>query len=88
MTPSIGSARFAPFSAAAGQAREAKRRQHVITFVMLAAAARTAVDRRTLVGVIVLALGAAAAAGLANDRGGPGLDWYMTHGGGKNRHPA
>ena len=85
MTTSIGSAKPAPFSAAA---REAKRRQHVIRFVMLAAAARMAVDKRTLVGVIVLALGVAAAASLGNERGTPGLDWYMTHGGGKKRHSA
>jgi hypothetical protein len=44
------------------------------------------VDRRTLVGVIVLALGVAAAASLGNERGTPGLDWYMTHGRGKSRH--
>jgi hypothetical protein len=88
MTTSIGSAKPAPFSAAARQAHEAKRRQHVVRFVMLAAAARMAVDKRTLVGVIVLALGVAAAASLGNERGTPGLDWYMTHGGGKKRHSA
>jgi hypothetical protein len=84
----IGSAKPAPFSAAARQAREAKRRHHVIRFVMLAAAARMTVDKRTVVGVIVLALGVAAAASLGNERGAPGLDWYMTHAGGKKRHSA
>jgi hypothetical protein len=88
MTTSIGSVKPAPDSAAAHQTREAKRRQHVIKFVILAAAARTAVDKRTLVGVIALALGVAAAAGMANERGAPGWEWYVTHGGNKNRHSA
>ncbi len=55
---------------------------------MLAAAARMTVDKRTLVGVLVLALGVTAAASLGNERGTPGLDWYMTHTGGKKRHSA
>jgi hypothetical protein len=84
MTINIESAGPALFSAAARQATrragEARRRQHVVTFVVLAAAARTAVDRRTLAGVIVLAFGLVAASRLAKERGTPGLDWYMRAG--------
>ena len=47
---------------------------------MLAAAARLAVDRRTLAGIITLAIGLAAAKGLASDRGTPALDWYRARG--------
>jgi hypothetical protein len=92
MTINIGLTAPAPFSASARQARhqarEAKRRQHVVRFVLLAAVARTATDRRTVVGVIVLALGLAAAASLANQRGTPGLDWYVKQGGDKSRSSA
>ena len=84
MTINIRLAGPAPFSAAARQATrragEARRRQHVITFVVLVAAARTAVDRRTLAGVIVLAIGLVAASRLAKERGTPGLDWYLRAG--------
>ena len=81
MTISIGLAAPSPISGSTRQeAREARRRQHVITLVMLAAAARAAVDRRTLAGIIVLAIGLAAAKGLASERGTPALDWYRARG--------
>ncbi len=80
MTISIGLAAPAPISGSTRQeAREAKRRQHVITFVMLAAAAR-AVDRRTLAGVIVLGIGLVAAKRIASEGGIPGMDWYLARG--------
>jgi len=89
MTINIGSAEPAPISGGTRQqAREAKRRQHVITLVMLAAAARTAVDKRTLAAVIVLAIGLAAAKGLASERGMPGLDWYRARGQSESRKSA
>ena len=47
---------------AARQAREASRRKYVILFVGLAAAARFAADRRTLVTAVVVAVGLVAAA--------------------------
>ena len=59
-----------------------------MTLVMLAAAARAAVDRRTLAGVIVLAIGLLAAKGLASDRGTPALDWYRARGRYGSRSPA
>ena len=83
MTINIGTAGPAHISGSARQpARQAPsgRRQYVITFVMLAAVARRAVDRRTLRGVIVLAIGLVAATRLAKDRGTPGLDWYRARG--------
>jgi len=81
MTISIGLAAPAPISGSTRQeAREARRRQHLITLVMLAAAARAAADRRTLAGIIVLAIGLAAAKGLASERGTPALDWYRARG--------
>ena len=70
------------------QPREAKRRKHVVTLVMLTAAARTAVDRRTLAAVVVLAIGVAAAKGMASDRGMPGLEWYRAQGQRKSRKSA
>jgi hypothetical protein len=77
MTINIGSAEPVPISGGTRQeAREARRRQHVVTLVMLAAAARKAVDRRTLAGAIVLAIALVAVKGLAQERGMPGLDWY------------
>ena len=89
MTIDIGSAEPAPLSSGTRQqAQEAKRRRHVITLVMMAAAVRTAVDRRTLAAVIVLAIGLAAAKRLASDRGMPGLDWYRAQGQRKSRKPA
>lgn len=69
-----GSARRAARSAA-----EARRQRHVIRFLMLAAMASLAVDKRTVQGAIVLVIGVAAAARLAKDRGAPGLDWYWKH---------
>ena len=55
----------------------ATRHHHVTRLVVLAAAARLAVHRRTLQGVIVLAIGVIAAARLGKERGTPGLDWYL-----------
>jgi hypothetical protein len=90
MTISIGlAAELTPISGGTRQeAREARRRQHVVTLVMLAAAARTVVDRRTLAGVIVLAIGLVAAKRLAQERGTPGLDWYRARGRDESRSPA
>jgi hypothetical protein len=71
------------------QPREAKRRKHVVTLVMLTAAARTAVDKRTLAAVVVLAIGLAAAKGMASERGMPGWEWYRAQGQkNKSRKPA
>jgi hypothetical protein len=70
------------------EAREARHRQHVVTFVLLAATARAAVNRRTLAGIIVLAIGLAAAKRMASERGFPALDWYRARGGDKSRSPA
>jgi uncharacterized protein involved in response to NO len=58
-------------------APEVRRQQHVIKLVMLAAAARLAVDRRTVQGAIVVVIGVIAASRLAKERGTPGLDWYL-----------
>jgi hypothetical protein len=81
MTMSIGSAAPDPISGGTRQeAREVRRRQRVMMLVMLAAAGRVAVDRRTVAGVITLAIGVAAAKGLASDRGTPALDWYRARG--------
>ena len=84
MTINTGSAEPAVFSRAARQATrqgaEARRRQYVITLVVLVAAARAAVDRRTVVGAITLAIGLVAASRLAKERGTPGLDWYLRRG--------
>ena len=81
MTISIGLAAPEPISRGGRtEAREARRRQRVITLVVLAAAARVAVDRRTLAAVITLGIGLAAAKGLASDRGTPALDWYRARG--------
>jgi hypothetical protein len=81
MTINIGLAAPVPLSGGTRQeAREARRRQHVVTLVMLAAVARAAVNRRTLAGVIVLAIGLVAAKRLASEGGIPGLDWYLTRG--------
>ncbi len=88
MTINIGSAGPAPIAGTRQEAREARRRQHVITLVMLAAAARAAVDRRTLAGVIVLAIGLVAAKRLATEGGTPGLDWYLARGRDESRSPA
>jgi hypothetical protein len=59
------------------ETREAKRRQRVSTFVMVATAARAVLARRTLAWVIVLAIGVVAAKRMAGERGMPGLDWYL-----------
>ena len=88
MTINIGSAEPAPISGPRQEAREARRRQHVITLVTLAAAARAAADRRTLAGVIVLAIGLVAAKRLATEGGTPGLDWYLARGRDENRSSA
>jgi hypothetical protein len=87
MTIDIGSAEPAPMPGGTRQeAREAKRRQHVIRLVMLAAVARTALSRRTLASVIVLAIGLAAVKRMASDRGMPGLDWYRSLGRDERHH--
>jgi hypothetical protein len=89
MTISTGSAAPAPSSGSTRQeAREARRRQHVIRFVMLAVAARAAMDRRTLAGAIVLAIGLAAAKRLASEGGIPGMDWYLARGRDESRSSA
>ena len=81
MTISIGLAAPEPISGGGRpEAREARRRQRMITLVVLPAAARVAVDRRTLAAVITLGIGLAAAKGLASDRGTPALDWYRARG--------
>ena len=56
--------------------------------VMLAATARVAVDKRTLAALITLAIGLAAAKGLASDRGTPALDWYRARGRDEGRSSA
>jgi hypothetical protein len=89
MTINIGLAEPAPISGGTRQeAREARRRKHVVTFVMLVAAARAAVDRRTLAGVIVLAIGLVAAKRMASERGMPALDWYRARGRDESRSSA
>lgn len=89
MTISIGLAAPASITGGTRQgAREAKRRKHVIVLVMLAAGARAAVNKRTLAGVITLAIGVAAAKGLAGDRGTPALDWYRARGRNNGRSSA
>ena len=88
MTISIGSAEPAPIAGRTRQeAREARRRQRIVAFVMLAAAARAAVDRRTVAGIITLAIGLAALKGLGSERGTPALDWYRGRRG-ESRSPA
>jgi hypothetical protein len=67
------------------QAAEAKRRQQVLKFVMLATAARAVVSKRTLGGVIVLGIGLAALKNMGNERGTPALDWYRARGQNKGR---
>jgi hypothetical protein len=58
-------------------APEATRHQNVTRLVMLAAAARLVVSKRTLQGIIVLAIGVTAASRLAKEQGTSGLDWYL-----------
>ena len=86
MTINIGSAEPAPIAGTRQEAREARRRQHVITLVMLAAAARAALDRRTLAGVIVFAIGLVAAKRLAMEGGS--LAWTGTWREGETRAAA
>ncbi|MGD0928763.1 MAG: hypothetical protein ABR926_26635 [Streptosporangiaceae bacterium] len=89
MTISMGSAEPAPISGRTRQeAREARRRQHVATFVMVAAAARVAVDRRTVAGIITIAIGLVALKGMGSERGTPALDWYRARGRGESRSSA
>ena len=89
MTISIGSAEPAAISGRTRQeAREARQRQRIVAFVMLAAAARVAVDRRTVAGIITLAIGLVALKGLGSERGTPVLDWYHARGRGESRSPA
>lgn len=65
----------------ARQTREARRRQHVMTFIALAAAARVAVDKRTIAGVILVVIAVIAAKEMGGERGMPLLDWYRAAGG-------
>jgi hypothetical protein len=55
---------------------------------MLAAATRAVVNRRTLAGVIVLAIGLVAAKRLASEGGIPGMDWYLARGRDESRSSA
>jgi hypothetical protein len=55
---------------------------------MLAVAARTAVNRRTLAGAIVLAIGLVAAKRIASEGGIPGMDWYLARGRDESRSSA
>ncbi len=84
MTINMRLAKPAPISGDAGsaerQAPEEKRRQRVVKLVMVAAVVRMAVDKRTLAGVIVLAIAVAAARGMGQERGMPALDWYRARG--------
>jgi len=89
MTISTGLTAPASISGGTRQEKgEARRRRRVLGLVMLAAAARAAVNRRTLAGVITLAIGLAAMKGLASDRGTPALDWYRARGQDKSRSSA
>jgi hypothetical protein len=92
MVISTGSAEPAPSPGdarqAAHQAREGRQRQHAVTLVVLVAAVRMATDRRTLAGVIVFAIGLAAARQLMKQRGIPGLEWYRNQGRDKSRDSA
>ncbi len=69
----------------ARQTGEEKRRQRAVKLVMAAAVARMAVNRRTLAGVIVVAIGVAALKGITQERGFPVLDWYRSLG--ADNHP-
>ncbi len=55
---------------------------------MLAAAARVAVDRRTLAGIITIAIGLVAVKSIGSERGTPALDWYRARGRGESRSSA
>ncbi len=89
MTSSIGPAEPAPLAGGTRQqAAEARRRQQVLKFVMLAAVARAVVSKRALGGVIVLAIGVAAAKRMGSERGTPALDWYRARGRHEGRSPA
>jgi hypothetical protein len=89
MTINSGLAEPSPVPGATRQeAREASGRRRVVRLVMLAAVARTAVDRRTLAGVVVLAVGLVAVKQLASERGTPGLDWYRALGRDESRRSA
>jgi hypothetical protein len=72
-----GDARYA-----AQQARAARRRQSVLKGVVVMTVVRVATDKRTLVAVVVTAVGLAAAAQLASEGGNP-LEWYLRLSGGK-----
>ena len=67
---------------AARQSRVARRRQHVIRLVALAAVARLACNRNSVHGLIVVAVALAAAARLAREGGNP-LDRYLALGRGE-----
>lgn len=61
------------------QAQEARRRQNVMKYIVLASVAYFAMDRRTQVAVIVTVAGLAAAASLVAEGGNP-LRWYLDQG--------
>jgi hypothetical protein len=89
MTINTGLAEPAPTSGADRQeVREARRRQRMVTVVILVAAARAAVDKRTLAGAIVLAIGLVAAKRVATERGFPVLEWYRAQGQQESRSSA
>jgi hypothetical protein len=89
MTINTGSAEPVPVSGDARRAaRDAKQRQRVVMLVGLATVARVAVDKRTLAGVTVLAIGLVAVTHLSKERGVPGLDWYRRLGGDESRGSA
>jgi hypothetical protein len=69
-------------SDAGQQARTARRRRSALRFVVLMTVARVATDKRTLVAVVVAAIGLAAAAQLASEGGNP-VEWYLSLSGGK-----
>ena len=61
----------------------AQRRKHVIVAIALATLAHQAVDKRTVVGAIVVVIGVVAAARLAAEGGNP-LEWYLGRGSDEN----
>jgi hypothetical protein len=56
--------------------------------VGLATAARVAVDKRTLAGVAMLAIGLVAVTHMTKEHGVPGLEWYRRLGGDESRSSA
>lgn len=77
MTINTEAAEPAAIPGSSRQAGEEKRRQRVVMLVMAATAARMAVDRRTLAGVIVIAIAVVASKNMTQERGFPVLRWYQ-----------